>query len=417
MWKRLIDDVTKVFNEDAFVNLVIKERIDNIKEEEKKLYTKILYGVVENKKWLDFLLKPYVAGRRFKPFYKNALRIGIYAISYLNVPNHYIVNSIVEVVKKKDFKGSKAINFILRNYDLDKREIKAQEEIEKLNTEEKESIIYNIDLEVLRLIKKDYPNDYHNILKNEEENYNIYRINLLKCKIEDVTNYLDKEEIKYEVEEEKLITKSNLIHTVLFSDAWIIPQDSSSMKVAKVMAPKEGAEILDTCAAPGSKSFHLAMLMKNTGSILSCDIYPHKVKLILDEAHRQGITNIKAIVADASNFDYGKSYEYVLCDAPCSGMGTMKHKGDLKLKLTIEKINEIVSLQEKILDNVSKYVMEKGILVYSTCTINKDENEKQIEKFINKHNEFKVIEEISLLPTAMNDGFYICKMKKGLTHE
>lgn len=412
MWKKLIEDVTKVFNEDAFVNLVIKDRIDSIKEEDKKLYTKILYGVVENKKWIDFLLKPYVTGRRFKPFYKNALRVGIYSISYLNLANHYIVNSIVEVVKKKDFNGSKAINYILRNYTKDQREEKAKEEIEKLNIWEKESIIYNIDSDVLKLIKKDYPSDYHNILKNEDENYNIYRINLLKCKVKDIISYLEQEEIKYTVEGEKLITKANLIHTKIFEDAWIIPQDSSSMMVAKVMNPLANSDILDTCAAPGSKSFHLAMLMNNTGSILSCDIYPHKVKLIQDEAIRQGITIIKTMVADASNHNYGKKYEYVLCDVPCSGMGTMKHKGDLKLKLTVDKIKEIVDLQEKILDNVSKYVLEGGTLVYSTCTINKDENERQIKKFITKHNEFIILEEISLLPSAVNDGFYICKMKR-----
>ena len=412
MFRKVIEDVTKVFNEDAFVNLVIKQNINNVNEEDRKVYTKIIYGVVENKKWLDFLLKPYVTGRRFKPFFKNALRVGIYAISYMNLANHYIVNKIVDVVKKKDFKCSKAINFILRNYSADNRLETANKELDKLGPLLKECIIYNIDEDILELIKKDYPNDYHNILKNDEENFNIYRINYLKCENSDVIKYLEENNIEYELDEETLITKANLIHTKLFDNSFIIPQDASSIKVAKVLNPPLNADVLDACAAPGSKSFHLATIMKNTGSITSCDIYEHKVKLIYDEATRLGVTNIKPLVADATTFDYGKQFDYVLCDVPCSGMGTMKHKGDLKLKLTISKVNEIVELQKKILDNIVNYISNNGTLVYSTCTINKNENERQMRWFINKYNDFKIVDEISLLPTSFNDGFYICKLRK-----
>ncbi len=418
MWRKLIEDVTKVLNEDAYVNLVIKERINSVEEENKKIYTKILYGVVENKKYLDFLLKPYVSGRRFKPFYKNALRIGIYAISFMNIANHHVVNKIVEVVKKKDFKGSKAINFILRNYITDDRFHNANKELEKFKENERECIIYNIDEQILNLIKKDYPKDYREILKSDEENYNIYRINYLKCNDNDIVDYLKNNNISYQKDEEKIITKTNLIHTILFDNAWIVPQDSSSMMVAKIMNPPVGVEILDVCAAPGSKSFHLATILNNTGTITSCDIYEHKVNLIIEEAKRLGITNIKTKVCDACTTDYGKKYSYVLCDVPCSGMGTMKHKGDLKLKLTIEKINNIVKLQKDILNNIKNYIEDNGILVYSTCTINKDENERQIEWFIKKNKEYEKIEEISLLPSSLNDGFYICKLrKKGLSHE
>ena len=412
MFKKLIEDATKVINEGAFVNLVIKNNIDKINEDERKIYTRILYGVVENKKWLDFLLKPYVSGRRFKPFFKNALRVGIYAIGYMNLPNHYIVYQIVDIVKKKDYKCSKAINYILRNFEVSNRKNIALEELMKLNKEDAESIMYNIDEEILRLIKKQYPDSYHDILKYDEDNFNIYRINYLKCNNQDVINYLNEFEIEYKIDEETLITKANLIHTPLFSEAYIIPQDASSIKVAKVLNPKEGQDILDVCAAPGSKSFHMATLMNNIGSITSCDIYEHKIKLIEEEAKRLGISIIKGMLADATCFDYGKKYECILCDAPCSGMGTMKHKGDLKLKLTIIKVNEIVELQKQILDNVSKYVENGGTLVYSTCTINKDENENQIKWFINKYKEFEIVEEISVLPTSYNDGFYICKLKK-----
>lgn len=184
------------------------------------------------------------------------------------------------------------------------------------------------------------------------------------------------------------------------------------MMVSQILNPPLNSKVLDTCAAPGSKSFHLAMLMKNTGSIISCDIYPHKLELIKEEAKREGITCIETRLLDASNCDYEETFKYVLVDAPCSGMGTMKHKGDIKLRLSIPKLKEIENLQKRILDNVEKYVESKGILVYSTCTINKGENEAQIQNFLLNHSNYHILEEKVILPTNKNDGFYICKLEK-----
>ncbi len=414
MWDKLIEDVTEVINNDAFINIVLNKRMGAIPENDRKLYTKILYGVVENKKWLDFLLRPYVSGKRVKPNIKNPLRIGVYALSYLNLANHYVVNELVEVVKKKDYKGSKFVNGVFRNYIKEERFNKACEEIKKLTIDERESIIYNIDIDVLKLIKEQYPNDYTYILESVGETFNIYRINYLKTTDEKVVDYLNQNNIWFEKNEEMIITKVSLIQTPLFEQALIIPQDASSMMVSKVLNPPYDACVLDVCSAPGSKSFHLATIMKNTGSITSCDIYPHKLKLLENEALRQGITNIKTLEADARTFDYGKLYAYVLVDAPCSGMGTMKHKGDLKLRLTINKIKEIEQLQKDILNHIDNYVEPNGILVYSTCTINKLENEEQIRNFLKSHKNYQKVEEKIFLPTNRNDGFYICKLKKGV---
>lgn len=412
MWDKLINDVTEVINNDGFVNLVLNKRINELNEENKKLYTKVLYGVVENKKWLDYLLSYYLHGKRVKPHLKNALRIGAFVISYLNVANHYIVNELVKEIKKKDYNGSKFINSILRNYIKDNRQDKAEKEIMLLDINEREAIKYNIDINVLKLIKEEYSNDYHDILKPVDETFNTYRINYLKTTNEEVSKFLIVNNIDYELQDEVLITKTSLLSTPLFKETFIIPQDYSSIMVSKTMNPPLNSLILDTCAAPGSKSFHLATILKNSGLITSCDIYPHKLELIKKEAVKQGITNIEVKNLDARNANYGKKYLYVLVDAPCSGMGTMKHKSDIKLKLTIEKIKEIENLQKEILNNVSKYVEKNGILVYSTCTINKGENELQIKDFLLNHHDFKLLEEKTLLPTNKNDGFYICKLKK-----
>lgn len=412
MWDKLVEDVTEVINNDGYVNLVLNKRINQIDEENKKLYTKVLYGVVENKKWLDYLLRPYITGKRVKANLKNTLRIGVYVISFLNVANHYIVNELVNITKKKDYNASKFINSVLRNYVKDNRFKEANDSLNKLDINEAESIIYNIDKDVLMLIKKDYPKEYKQILQTESDTYNTYRINFLKGTSSDVISYLENNKIDYELKEEVLITKTSLINTKLFNDALIIPQDYSSMMVAKTLNPPINSKVLDTCAAPGSKSFHLAMLMKNTGSIISCDIYSHKLELIKEEAKREGITCIKTRLLDASNCDYEDTFKYVLVDAPCSGMGTMKHKGDIKLRLSISKLKEIEDLQMRILDNVEKYVESKGILVYSTCTINKGENEAQIQNFLLNHSNYHILEEKVILPTNKNDGFYICKLEK-----
>lgn len=412
MWEKLVIDVTEVINNDGYVNLVLNKRIKYLNEENKKLYTKVLYGVIENKKWIDYLLSYYLHGKRVKPHLKNTLRIGVYVISYLNVPNHYIVNELVSVIKKKDFNGSKLVNSVLRSYIKDNRFEKAQESLLRLDINEAESIKYNIDKDVLSLIKKQYPGEYHNILKVEDETYNTYRINYLKTTNDDVLNFLKANHFEYELYDETLITKVSLINTSIFQNALIIPQDYSSIMVSKTMNPKINSHVLDTCAAPGSKSFHLATLLKNTGSITSCDIYSHKLELIKEEAVRQGITNIETMLKDARVASYEKGYDYVLVDAPCSGMGTMKHKSDIKLKLSITKIKEIEALQKQILENVSKYIEKDSILLYSTCTINKDENENQIKNFLKRHPDFKILEEKVFLPTNKNDGFYICKLIK-----
>ena len=128
---------------------------------------------------MDFLLRPYVSGKRVKPNVKNPLRVGVYALSYLNLASHYVVNELVGVVKKKDYNGSKFVNGVFRNYIKEDRFNKACEEIKKIASDERESIIYNIDVDVLKLIKKQYPNDYVDILKPVEETFNIYRINYL----------------------------------------------------------------------------------------------------------------------------------------------------------------------------------------------------------------------------------------------
>ena len=198
------------------------------------------------------------------------------------------------------------------------------------------------------------------------------------------------------------------------------------------MAPKKGERNLDLCAAPGGKSFTIAEKMENVGRLVCGDIYEHKMELISQGAKRLGITIIDTIQQDATQYNenYADAYDRVLVDAPCSGLGLMGKKPDIRLKKSGDEIDQLVPIQRQILANGARYVKRGGILVYSTCTLCKKENEKNVEWFLNNHPEFiaeniaEYLPEtlwqetaengyITLLPHKSNtDGFFIAKMRR-----
>lgn len=417
IFKDIINSLIKVFNENAYLNItinnVLKSRDASYTDHDKKLYVRVTSGVVENKILLDYILRHLISGQRVKPFAKNALRVGAYMISFLNTPNHYVVNEIVKTIKKEDYRASTFVNAILRKYiDTDIYNI-SMNNINKLGEDERLSILYSIDLDLVKLLKKQYK-DVESILKPSSVHTNTYRINTLKITCEEVETILSKENIEYTLKGVTLISKETLINHSLFNEGKIVAQDASSIKVVEVANPRKFDKVLDVCSAPGSKSMHLAALMNNTGEITSCDIYEHKLKLIEDNAKKLGVTNIKTMLSDGTIAKYDSCFDLVIADVPCSGLGVINHKSDLKYNMTIAKIKEINDLQKKIVNNVCNYVKVGGSLVYSTCTINKDENENLIKEFLNKHKEFKKIEEHIIVQNSKKnqDGFYICKLER-----
>lgn len=414
MFNYVINSVVSILKDDAFTNIVISDTIKNANfdDSKKRLYTKLVYGVVENKILLDYYLQPLISGKRVKPFIKNALRVGAYAIDNLNLANHYIVNEIVNSVKKQDYKASMFVNAILRKYiNTPKRDLKDLSKIDYISTK------YSINKELVELLYKQYQDKIIDFLTLSDDISNTYRINTLKTNVNEIIKFLDDEEIEYTIEKDVILqTKSSLINTQLFNDGKIVAQDKSSILVGIVADPKENMNILDACSAPGSKSMHLASIINNNGNITSMDIYEHKIKLIEDNAKKVGATCIKTKLQDASIAEFDELFDLILVDAPCSGLGVMRHKPDLKYQMNIEKIESIKKTQFSILENIYKYLKEDGILVYSTCTINKDENEIMIDKFIEKHSNFIKEEEYKILPTTQEDGFYICRLR-GKKHE
>lgn len=413
MYKRLATDLVKIFNDNAYLSIVLDNAITELKLSfnDKKVYTKVLYGVVENKMMIDYNLSPLIKGKRVKPFIKNILRIGVYVIDYLNMKDHFIVNELVKIVKKDDYKSAMFVNGVLRNYQRNEKP-----KIDHLSEVEKLSLELSLPIELTSLLYKQYKSDIINFFESKTV-YNTYRINTLKTKVKNVLEVLDKLGVTYNINNVTLSTKESLIDSDLFKEGYIIAQDASSIRVAEVVNPSPGSSVLDACSAPGGKSLHMASIMENKGSITSCDVYEHKLNKINDNAKKLGVSIINTLLADATSFDYKQKFDYCLVDVPCSGLGVINHKPDLKYHILIKDIEEINNLQKKIIRHVKDYVKDGGILVYSTCTINKFENEWLIKDFLNEFKEFKKLEEEIILPNELQDGFYICKMRKEKIHE
>ena len=190
-------------------------------------------------------------------------------------------------------------------------------------------------------------------------------------------------------------------------------QDYSSQLVPYKAGVKETDEIIDVCAAPGGKALHCGEIAKK-GHVIARDLTDAKVALINDNIVRTGATNVTAVRWDATEFDEASEnkYDVVIADLPCSGLGIIRKKPDIKYNQSEDSLAQLVELQAKILDTVCKYVKDGGTLCYSTCTINKDENENQVENFLSSHKQFTMVNMEQLLPDENHDGFFICVMKK-----
>ena len=413
MYKRLAIDLVKIFNERAYLSIVLDNSIKELKLEisDKKVYTKILYGVCEKRMLIDYNMSLLIKGKRVKPFIKNILRIGVYVIDYMNMKDHYIVNELVKIVKKDDYKSAMFVNGVLRSYQRSEKP-----SVNNLSKVERVSLEVSLPLELTNLLYKQYKDNLVSFFENGSS-LNTYRINTLKTNVGEIKIILDKLNISYDIDNVTLYTRDALLDTDMFKEGLIIAQDASSIRVAEVVNPTLGSSVLDACSAPGGKSLHMAAIMNNTGSITSCDVYEHKLEKINDNAKKLGVSIINTLLADATTYDYNKKFDYCLVDVPCSGLGVISHKPDLKYHITLKDIEGINNLQKKIIRHVKDYVKDGGILVYSTCTINKFENEWLIKDFLNEFKEFVKLEEEIILPSSKGDGFYICKMRKEKIHE
>ena len=372
-----------------------------------------------------------VKTNKMEIYVKTLLRMGVYQIMFLNsISDYAAVNETVNLAKKKNSKVSGFINGILRNVIRQKEEIgkvKTKDDIEYL------AIKYSYDKWMIKNWMAHFGKEFtEELVEANNERPNIYlRTNTLKITRGELIEKLAEQNIKAEkvnvVEEAiKVEHLKDIENNKLYKEGLFTVQDISSMLVGKVMNPKENSLILDVCSAPGGKTTHMATLMNNTGQVVSRDIYDHKLKLIKASANRLGLTNIDAQEFDGMKLDRESiaKFDYVLADVPCSGLGIIRRKPEIKYKEK-EEFRELPPIQKKILENAAKYVKVGGTLIYSTCTIQDNENINVVNEFLQKHKNFELapIKEVNvdldnqekgymkIYPNVHDmDGFFISKL-------
>ncbi|MBQ7075458.1 MAG: 16S rRNA (cytosine(967)-C(5))-methyltransferase RsmB, partial [Clostridia bacterium] len=374
----------------------------------------IVYGVTDKRRRLDYIIENYSTQKlnKISVWIKNILRMGIYQILFMDkIPPSAAVNESVKLAKRYGHGASAGfVNAMLRNIVRNGDVTYPKDNI---------SIFYSVPDWMTDLFVSQY--GLENTIKIFDAFSKVSPTTIRVNRIKTTTDVL-----KARLENAGIKVKNTDYDDILeisdfgdigklkeYKEGLFTPQDVSAYLTGTTLNPEKNDFIIDVCAAPGGKTTHLAEIINNDGTIIAFDLYPHKVDIIESNCKRLGITCVNANVWDSMklNEEYIGKADKVLADVPCSGLGVIGKKFDIKWHRTPEDLKEIIKMQDIILENASKYLKHGGELVYSTCTINKQENEEVVNRFIEKSN-FKITEEKTIMPYDGSDGFYICKMTK-----
>lgn len=421
--KSLYEINTKQAYSNIVLNKFINENRERLSNLDINFISELVYGVVTWKLTLEYIIQKYSKTKlkKMSDWVKNILYLGSYQIIFLDkVPKSAAVNESVNLCKKYNFKSVGLVNAILR-----KIEKSDYEEISNItNSITRISLKYSMPEWIVKKFCDEYgEEETANICQNLNLRPNIsVRINRLKGKVE-----LGKKGI---LEDFRTITGTkNITKTKEYIEGNITIQDEVAGLSSFVLSPKEGEIVLDACSAPGGKTTYLAELMHNKGKIVAWDIYEERLKQVDQNAKRLGIDIIQTEVHDATKLkeEYVEKFDKILLDVPCLGLGVIRRKPDIKWNRQENDIKEISDIQFNILKTCSKYLKNNGVLVYSTCSMLKEENDEIIEKFIKEENfetvnideqipnEFSKITTnnmVQFLPSQKHDGFFITMLKK-----
>lgn len=414
----------------AYSNMALKELFSknrDLSARDKAFITTLVYGTIKRQISIDYIIGCYstVKLKKISPYILTILRMGIYQLKFTDkIPESAAVNESVKLAKRYGHGASAGfVNGILRNV--------ARTEVEYPKDKLKYlSVKYSFPEWICKMWCDDYGEEFAEELMqslNKEPELTL-RVNTLKANADDVIKELP-EARKSDVFDYAVICDGfDVAGSSAYKKGLVTAQDIAAMTASEVLAPKPGDNVLDICAAPGGKTTHMAQLMQNRGSITACDLYEHKLVLIEQNAKRMGIDIIKTKCMDAARLteQWRKKFDKVLADVPCSGLGVIARKPDIKLKNN-ENLSDI---QYKILKCASEYVNVGGELLYSTCTVNCRENEDIIKKFLKENAEFETVDITDLLPKKFKradtkkgyltlfpnidrtDGFFIAKLKR-----
>ncbi|MFJ5622165.1 16S rRNA (cytosine(967)-C(5))-methyltransferase RsmB [Peribacillus loiseleuriae] len=393
-----LDVLESVEKNQAYSNLLLNSMINKhqLSSADSGLLTEITYGTIQRKMTLDYYLQPFIKNeKKTLSWIINLLRLSVYQMVYLDkVPDHAIIYEAVEIAKKRGHKGiTSMVNGILRN--VQRKGLRSLEEIED---------------RALRLaIETSHPSwlverwieqfGFEKTADMCETNLTApvqsARVNVKKISRSELVSMLVEE--GYHVEKSPILDeaiyclKGNLAHSESYKMGYLSIQDESSMLVAHALDASLNDMVLDCCAAPGGKTTHIAEGL-TTGQVVAIDLHEHKVKLIKDQAQRLGLRNIKTEVSDSRKIQelYNKEgFDKVLVDAPCSGLGVMRRKPDVKYTKTKDDIIKLSSIQNQLLEAAAPLVKKGGNLIYSTCTVDQEENDAVANHFLEKHPDFE----------------------------
>ena len=386
--KIIVEILDNVIKKGAYSNIEINKRFknSNINDKDRGLITEVVYGTLKNKKTIDIILESFVSGvKDIDEKVVNILRSAIYQIKYLDrIPSYAVVNESVNLAKIRAKSLSSFVNGVLRNYlrNLDKDYKKGLTDMESLE------YYFSFNSWMIKLFLKQYGKENGiKILKGLNETpYITVRTNILKTTREELLNFLLVEGYDVEkgyISDSAIMIKkgSSIEKNSLYTKGMFTVQDESAMLVSECLNLRYNDTVLDICSAPGTKGTHVSEILNNTGKVLAFDIHTHKLKLIEDNAKRLGIFNIEVKLGDASKFNrqYLNSADKILLDVPCSGLGIIRKKPEIKWTKTLKDLKDIEKTQRVILENAWRYLKRGGEMIYSTCTLNKDENEENKE--------------------------------------
>ena len=406
----------------AYSNLALNHKITMNKPNSPAFVRELVYGVLERMLTLDYFIDQILDEgiESLKNPELTIMRMGVYQLTHMNsVPEYAAVSTSVDLAKKYCKGRAGLVNKVLREYQNRKIQMhlppRDEDEVRYL------SLKYSYAPWIIETWLKYYSVAFvEKLLEAGNSKPPLtMRINWLKVRKQDLISAL--EERGYEVQEGNLcqnaikVKGSEVLESELFKHGLFTPQDESSMLVSEKIGVRQGDLVMDVCAAPGGKTTAIAERMNNTGKVIASDIYRRKLDLVDKEAKRLGITNIETRSWDATRVDSTmvRKADRVLVDAPCSGLGVVRRKPEIKYKEKDDDMELLPKKQLAILSASSSYVKPGGTLLYSTCTINPEENEKVVEAFLKKNRDFKKEERLLLLPNVNDtDGFFICVMKR-----
>ncbi|UKS54340.1 16S rRNA (cytosine(967)-C(5))-methyltransferase RsmB [Mycoplasma feriruminatoris] len=409
------DILKKVFINKAYSNVLLNKvsKLD-IDQLEKDFVFNLVHGIISNKIHLDYLLTRLIDLKKTKKELQIILLIGLYQMIYLdNIPNYAIVNETVNLAKTINQKSANFINAILNKF------LRFKNKYLEINLDNKDlelCIIHSFSYELYLMLIKQYDKQIVNkIVINNHQIPKLYiRVNTLKITTDQLFNqYKDIYLLEKTNTNNCLVANKTIINSDLYKNGLITIQDKASILVSQILNPSLNTKVLDMCSAPGGKLTHLSMIMNNTGSIIGNELSESKIRLIKENILRLNCLNISLTNMDARDIKQKQEFDYILLDAPCSGFGVFKRKPEIKLRFDQKQVKSIIQLQSELLESAYYNLKTNGEMVYSTCTINQNENQNQINKFLNKHkNMVKVFEQQIFGFEENTDGFYICKLKK-----